>query len=155
MFVIRRIQCKGLYRQYSSTLAESFYNEEQWELQKVTKKLIDNEINPFVDEHWTGGMLCVQQVDNQDKHKAHWRSLKRKKQQLKTILLPLACDDQVPGLSVPGIRSHLATALPDALILSCVGQFCQCMCLSLPDNATSLVKATNRNSKFYIRIYNS
>ena len=29
MFVIRRLQCKGLSRQYSSILAESFYNEEQ------------------------------------------------------------------------------------------------------------------------------
>ena len=50
MFVIRRLQCKGLSRQYSSILAESFYNEEQWELQKATKKLIDTEINSFNDQ---------------------------------------------------------------------------------------------------------
>lgn len=62
MFVIRRIQCKGLYRQYSSTLAESFYNEEQWELQKVTKKLIDNEINPFVDQWEDAKMFPAKEV---------------------------------------------------------------------------------------------
>jgi citronellyl-CoA dehydrogenase len=34
----------------SSTLAESFYNEEQKALQATTKKLIQTEINPFVDQ---------------------------------------------------------------------------------------------------------
>lgn len=36
-------------RSSSSTLAKNFYNEDQLELQKTTKKLIEKEINPYVD----------------------------------------------------------------------------------------------------------
>ncbi|CAG7719541.1 unnamed protein product, partial [Allacma fusca] len=35
---------------YSSTLPDLFYNEEQLQMQQSLKKIIDNEINPFVDE---------------------------------------------------------------------------------------------------------
>ena len=34
----------------SSSLCESFYNEEQRELQRTTKKLIETEINPYVEQ---------------------------------------------------------------------------------------------------------
>ena len=37
-------------RPYSSALANSFYNSEQKELQKTVKSLIDQEINPYVEE---------------------------------------------------------------------------------------------------------
>lgn len=45
-----RVFSRGLIRSFSSVLSESFYNSEQKELQKATKKLIDSEINPYVDE---------------------------------------------------------------------------------------------------------
>ena len=35
---------------YGSTLAESFYNEEQKELQRTVKKVVETEINPHVDK---------------------------------------------------------------------------------------------------------
>ena len=42
-------QCTGASRSKSS-LSDSFYNEEQKELQKNVKKLIDLEINPHCDQ---------------------------------------------------------------------------------------------------------
>ena len=51
MLTLRKlVQRPSSYRQYSSALAESFYNEEQKELQKTAKKLIETEINPHVEK---------------------------------------------------------------------------------------------------------
>ena len=62
MFAIRRLPCQGQFRRYSSILAESFYNEEQWELQRTTKKLIETEINPFVDQWEEAKMFPAKEV---------------------------------------------------------------------------------------------
>lgn len=50
MLVKVRLPRRGSFRAFSSILSESFYNSEQRELQKATKKLIDTEINPFVED---------------------------------------------------------------------------------------------------------
>ena len=56
------VQRTSTYRQYSSVLAESFYNDEQKELQKTTKKLIETEINPHVEQWETEKIFPAKEV---------------------------------------------------------------------------------------------
>ena len=46
----KKFAYKPLIGRKASTLADSFYNEEQKELQNTVKKLIDAEINPHADQ---------------------------------------------------------------------------------------------------------
>jgi citronellyl-CoA dehydrogenase len=58
----KKFAYKPLIGRNASTLADSFYNEEQKELQNTVKKLIDTEINPHADQWEKDKMFPAHEV---------------------------------------------------------------------------------------------